>query len=94
VIRDKSTPLGIAALLLLGTILTITFGAWMFFAKPLRPTEKTVTVTVEKSIPCPPSEQKNGPATARGGRDANAHSGNGDTFNAAPPQAPPSNPPH
>ena len=51
---------------------------------------------VEKLIPapCPLTEQKTGPATARGGHDATAHSGNGDTFNAAPPQAPPANTPH
>ena len=97
VIEDKSTPLGIAVLMLLGTILIIVFGTWMFVAKPFRPIEKIVTVTVEKPVQCPPSEQKAGPATARGGRDAVAHSGSGgDTLTISPeaPAKPPAQNPH
>ena len=79
VISDKSHPLFIALLLLVGTVATVWFGAWMYFDKPLRPATQTVTVekTVEKLAPCPITTQRNGPATARGGRDAFAHSGSG-----------------
>jgi hypothetical protein len=96
VISNESNPPLIALLLLLGTIATVWFGAWMYFEKPLRPVVQTVTVekVVEKPIPCPIALQKNGPATARGGHDAIAHSGNGDTFTQTPPPAPPTKVPH
>jgi len=94
--NHKSHPLITSILLFIGAGVTLMFGTWMFISKPLRPTVQTVTVenVIEKPVPCPITQQKNGPATARGGRDAYAHSGNGDTFNSSPPQKPPTNSPH
>jgi len=91
----KSNSLVTSILLFIGCAVTLVFMTWMFLSKPLRPTEKIVDrpVVVKEYVPCPPATEKTGPATARGGRDATAHSGHGDTFNAAPPQAPPANRP-
>ncbi|MGF7178744.1 hypothetical protein [Tunturiibacter psychrotolerans] len=88
---DKpSIPL-VVWLLIIGACLSAFIGVWMGYHPP-QPKIVTVTREVEKPITCPITEQKTGPSTARGGRDVNAHSGNGDNFNAAPPQAPPANP--
>lgn len=79
----KVPSMASSLLLLAGGIATIFFAAWMFWAKPLRPTvvEKTNTVTVEKPVSCPPSQT--GPATSKG-NNSPAHSGNGDTFTNTP----------
>jgi hypothetical protein len=84
-VLSKFNPLLISILLFIGTAATIAFATWMFVAKPLRPKIQTVEqkIYVDKPIPCPPSEQKNGTATARG-KQAIAHSGNGDNYKTAP----------
>jgi hypothetical protein len=85
--------------LLMAVLLVLGFGATAGSLVYIHdhPQIKTVTVekvvTVDKPIPCPTSQQKNGPATARG-KIAIAHSGNNDTNTVAPPEASPSNSPH
>jgi hypothetical protein len=68
---SKFNPLLVSIILLLGTFVTIGFGAWMFFAKPLRPTIKTIekTVYVDKYLPCPPPL----PATKTGNASSKGH---------------------
>src|SRR5579862_1461886 len=90
-LTDKPSFPFVAGLLIFGAMVSAFIGVWMGFNPP-QPKIVTTERVVEKLVPCQPT--KTGPATARGGRDANAHSGNGDTFNAAPPQAPPANPPN
>jgi hypothetical protein len=83
--RQEREPLLVSLVLLACTIGAVWLGGWMYFDKPLRPITQTVTIekVVEKQIPCPPTEQKNGPATAHGSH-AFAHSGNGDTYKVVP----------
>lgn len=77
---NRFNPLAISVLLFIGTVVTIAFAAWMFFAKPLRPKIQTAekTVYVDKYLPCPP--EKTGNATTHGAQ-APASSGNGNTVN-------------
>jgi hypothetical protein len=78
------------ACLLLGGILCVAFGGWAIGAHPFRPVVEQKQVFIDKPIPCPITEQKTGPATARGGHDAFAHSGSGgDTLTVTPPPASP-----
>ena len=81
VIADKGGPVLISLALLFCMVLAVWLGAWMYFDKPLRPTTNTVVTekVVQKLVPCPLTQQKTGPATARG-RSAIAHSGNNDTY--------------
>jgi hypothetical protein len=83
---SKFNPLLVSILLVIGTIVTIAFGTWMFVAKPLRPkiVEKPTTIVVEKSIPCPPS--KSGSAVSHGANSpANSGSNNTTTIGLPSP---------
>jgi hypothetical protein len=80
-----------ATILMLAAFLMVFSGFWLWY-HPLKATIIEKPVTIEKQIPCPIIQQKNGPATARG-KIAIAHSGNNDTNTVAPPQASPSTPP-
>jgi hypothetical protein len=91
--RSRTKKTGTFALSLLGlsVLATLFLGFWLWY-HPLKPVERTVVV--EKTVACPPVEQKNGAATARAsGGSASAHSGNGDTNYAPPASAPASTPP-
>jgi hypothetical protein len=89
IMTDKPSIPFVLWMLLLGACLSAFTGVWMGYHPP-KPQIVTVDRAVEKNCPA----TQTGPATARGGHDATAHSGNGDTFNAVPPQAPPATSPH
>lgn len=81
VASGKGSPVLASLSLLVCVVVAVWLGAWMYFDKPLRPVTKTAVSekVVEKIVPCPLTQQKTGPATARG-RSAIAHSGNNDTY--------------
>jgi len=68
VVTPKSYPLATSVLLFGGSALTLAFGCWMLFAKPLRPkiqvVEKSVYVDRPVTVPCPPS--RTGSSSNRG----------------------------
>jgi hypothetical protein len=66
------------------------FAVWLY-DHPLKPTIIEKTVTVEKTVPCPPAET--GGATTRGAQSpANSGSGNTTTYGPLPTQPPPTSP--
>lgn len=83
-ITSNGRSLFLAVLLLAGVALTVGAGVW-FHDHP-NIIEKRVEVEKLVPIPCPITQQKNGPATVRGAGGI-AHSGNGDTY--APSATPP-----
>ncbi|MGC2246894.1 MAG: hypothetical protein WA609_09850 [Terriglobales bacterium] len=87
---SRFSPFFISILLAIGTVVTITFGAWVYFAKPFRPTEKVVTV----QLPCTNSQQTTGDASTHGNQSpANSGNNNTTTYGSPPPQPPPANKP-
>lgn len=84
----KRSPLFIAVILCLGTIITVAFGTWMYIAKPLRPTVTTSTVTTP--CPAPSSHAPNHAPTTTGnaktmGDNSPANTGTGNAFNYGTP---------
>jgi len=72
---------------IVGAVAAGTLGGYLI-GHPIKGEEKTVYVDKPVPVPCPITEQKNGPATARGGHDATAHSGSNDTNTSIPSKAP------
>lgn len=90
-VLTKFNPLFVSIVLFIGMVLTTAVSTWMFVAKPLRPTIRTIekTVYVDRYLPCPPT--KTGPATARSGSGGTsvAHSGSNDSYNVPSSSKPP-----
>ncbi len=81
---NEFNPLAISVTLFVGAAVTISFAAWMFFDKPLRPKIQTVekTVYVDKYLPCPPEKTGN---ARTGGAQSPATTGSGNVVTYGTP---------